>query len=168
MIRINKNSKDLQLRRARKSRAKISQSSEYRLSVYRSVKHIYVQLLTSNGSKVLTTISTNQKSLKAKIKSNNIESSKMIGVGYRAKADLQKLELTVGFSHPVIYPVPEGLKIETPSQTEIVITGIDKQKVGQAAAEIRAYRPPEPYKGKGIRYADEEVIKKEAKKKWSV
>ena len=93
---------------------------------------------------------------------------KMIGVGYRAKADLQKLELTVGFSHPVIYPVPEGLKIETPSQTEIVITGIDKQKVGQAAAEIRAYRPPEPYKGKGIRYVDEEVIKKEAKKKWSV
>jgi large subunit ribosomal protein L6 len=71
----------------------------------------------------------------------------------------------VGFSHPVVYPVPEGLKIETPTQTEIVITGVDKQKVGQAAAEIRAYRPPEPYKGKGIRYEDEEVIKKEAKKK---
>ena len=89
----------------------------------------------------------------------------MIGVGYRAKADLKNLELTVGFSHPVVYPVPEGLKIETPTQTEIVITGVDKQKVGQAAAEIRAYRPPEPYKGKGIRYEDEEVIKKEAKKK---
>ena len=71
----------------------------------------------------------------------------------------------MGFSHPVVYPVPEGLKIETPTQTEIVITGVDKQKVGQAAAEIRAYRPPEPYKGKGIRYEDEEVIKKEAKKK---
>ena len=79
MIRINKNSKDSRLRRARKSRARISLSSEYRLSVYRSVKHIYVQLLTSNGSKVLTTISTNQKDLKGKIKSNNIESSKMIG-----------------------------------------------------------------------------------------
>ena len=90
---------------------------------------------------------------------------KMIGVGYRAKADLKILELTVGFSHPVKYPIPEGLKIETPSQTEIVITGIDKQLVGQAAAEIRSYRPPEPYKGKGIRYDDEEVIKKEAKKK---
>jgi len=89
----------------------------------------------------------------------------MIGVGYRAKADLKILELTVGFSHPVKYPIPEGLKIETPSQTEIVITGIDKQLVGQAAAEIRSYRPPEPYKGKGIRYDDEEVIKKEAKKK---
>ena len=90
---------------------------------------------------------------------------KMIGVGYRAKADLKILELTVGFSHPVKYLIPEGLKIETPSQTEIVITGIDKQLVGQAAAEIRSYRPPEPYKGKGIRYDDEEVIKKEAKKK---
>ena len=79
MIRVNKNSRDSRLRRARKSRARISVSSEYRLSVYRSVKHIYVQLLTSNGSKVLTTISTNQKDLKGKIKSNNIESSKMIG-----------------------------------------------------------------------------------------
>jgi large subunit ribosomal protein L6 len=99
------------------------------------------------------------------VTNNWVKKLKMIGVGYRAKADLQKLELTVGFSHPVVYPVPEGLKIETPTQTEIVITGVDKQKVGQAAAEIRAYRPPEPYKGKGIRYEDEEVIKKEAKKK---
>ena len=89
----------------------------------------------------------------------------MIGVGYRAKADTKNLEITVGFSHPVKYPIPEGLKIETPSQTEITISGVDKQKVGQAAAEIRSYRPPEPYKGKGIRYEDEEVIKKEAKKK---
>ena len=94
-----------------------------------------------------------------------IKKLKMIGVGYRAKADAKNLEITVGFSHPVNYPIPEGLKIETPAQTEIVITGIDKQKVGQAAAEIRSYRPPEPYKGKGIRYEDEVVIKKEAKKK---
>ena len=94
-----------------------------------------------------------------------IKKLKMIGVGYRAKADSKNLEITVGFSHPVNYPIPEGLKIETPAQTEIVITGIDKQKVGQAAAEIRSYRPPEPYKGKGIRYEDEVVIKKEAKKK---
>ena len=94
-----------------------------------------------------------------------IKKLKMIGVGYRAKADSKNLEITVGFSHPVNYPIQEGLKIETPAQTEIVITGIDKQKVGQAAAEIRAYRPPEPYKGKGIRYEDEVVIKKEAKKK---
>ena len=94
-----------------------------------------------------------------------VKKLKMIGVGYRAKADTKNLEITVGFSHPVKYPIPEGLKIETPSQTEITISGVDKQKVGQAAAEIRSYRPPEPYKGKGIRYEDEEVIKKEAKKK---
>ena len=79
-----------------------------------------------------------------------IKKLKMIGVGYRAKVDAKNLEITVGFSHPVNYPIPEGLKIETPAQTEIVITGIDKQKVGQVAAELRAIRPPEPYKGKGL------------------
>ena len=89
----------------------------------------------------------------------------LVGVGYRAKAQGKKLNLTLGFSHPVDYPVPEGIDIETPSQTEIVVKGIDKQKVGQVAAEIRRYRPPEPYKGKGIRYSDERVIRKEAKKK---
>ena len=89
----------------------------------------------------------------------------LIGVGYRAKASGKNLNLTLGFSHPVDYPVPEGIEIETPSQTEIVVKGIDKQKVGQVAAEIRRFRPPEPYKGKGVRYADEHVVIKEAKKK---
>jgi large subunit ribosomal protein L6 len=89
----------------------------------------------------------------------------LVGVGYRAKAQGKSLNLTLGFSHPVDYPVPEGIEIETPSQTEIVVKGIDKQKVGQVAAEIRRYRPPEPYKGKGIRYSDERVVRKEAKKK---
>lgn len=93
------------------------------------------------------------------------KSLKLVGVGYRAKAQGNILELTVGFSHPVKFPIPEGLKIETPSQTEIEISGVDKQQVGQIAAEIRSIRPPEPYKGKGIRYADEQIIKKEAKKK---
>ena len=87
------------------------------------------------------------------------------GVGYRAQAKGKSLNLTLGFSHPVDYPVPEGVTIETPSQTEVVVTGADKQKVGQVAAEIRAFRPPEPYKGKGVRYADERVVLKEAKKK---
>jgi large subunit ribosomal protein L6 len=87
------------------------------------------------------------------------------GVGYRAKADAKTVNLTVGLSHPVDYDLPEGIKAETPSQTEIVISGIDKQAVGQVAAEIRSFRPPEPYKGKGIRYADEYVRRKEAKKK---
>ena len=89
----------------------------------------------------------------------------IIGVGYRAQAQGQKLNLTLGFSHPVVYEVRDGIKVETPSNTEIVVTGIDKQKVGQVAAEIRAYRKPEPYKGKGIRYKDEYVLRKAAKKK---
>ncbi len=89
----------------------------------------------------------------------------LVGVGYRAKAQGSKLDLTLGFSHPVQYDVPEGIKVETPSQTEIVISGADKQVVGQVAADIRAYRPPEPYKGKGVRYSDEHVARKEAKKK---
>jgi large subunit ribosomal protein L6 len=89
----------------------------------------------------------------------------LVGVGYRAQAQGQKLNLTLGFSHPVDYPVPEGISIETPSQTEVVVKGVDKQRVGQVAAEIRAYRPPEPYKGKGVKYADEIIVRKEAKKK---
>lgn len=87
------------------------------------------------------------------------------GVGYRAKASGKSVNLTVGLSHQVDYQLPEGVSAETPSQTEIVVKGIDKQAVGQAAAEIRAFRPPEPYKGKGVRYADEYVRRKEAKKK---
>jgi large subunit ribosomal protein L6 len=87
------------------------------------------------------------------------------GVGYRAKASGKTVNLTVGLSHPVDYALPEGVSAETPTQTEIVVKGIDKQAVGQAAAEIRSYRPPEPYKGKGIRYADEYVRRKEAKTK---
>ncbi len=87
------------------------------------------------------------------------------GIGYRAQAQGGKLNLTLGFSHPVVYDVPEDVSVETPSQTEVVIKGTDKQRVGQVAAEIRRFRPPEPYKGKGVRYADERVVLKEAKKK---
>ena len=89
----------------------------------------------------------------------------LVGVGYRAQAQGKKLNLTLGFSHPVAYAVPDGITIDTPSQTEIVIKGSDKQKVGQVAADIRSYRPPEPYKGKGVRYSTERVVLKEAKKK---
>lgn len=88
----------------------------------------------------------------------------LVGVGYRAQLQGKKLNLSLGFSHPIDYSAPEGISIETPSQTEIVISGCDKQMVGQVAAEIRSYRPPEPYKGKGVRYADERVVRKEAKK----
>ncbi|TQV74765.1 50S ribosomal protein L6 [Aliikangiella marina] len=89
----------------------------------------------------------------------------LVGVGYRAKAQGKTLDLTLGFSHPVNYELPEGITVETPSNTEIVVKGIDKQVVGQVAANIRAYRPPEPYKGKGVKYADEHIRRKEAKKK---
>jgi large subunit ribosomal protein L6 len=88
----------------------------------------------------------------------------LVGVGYRAQVQGSKLTLALGFSHPVEYAAPEGITIEAPSQTEILVKGCDKQKVGQVASEIRAFRPPEPYKGKGVRYADERVVRKEAKK----
>jgi large subunit ribosomal protein L6 len=89
----------------------------------------------------------------------------LVGVGYRAAVQGRNLNLTLGFSHPLSYPVPEGISIETPSQTEILIKGTDRQMVGQVAAEIRGYRPPEPYKGKGVRYAGERIVMKEGKKK---
>jgi large subunit ribosomal protein L6 len=89
----------------------------------------------------------------------------LVGVGYRAQAAGDTLNLTLGFSHPVAHKMPKGIKVETPTQTEIVVKGIDKQLVGQVAAELRSYRPPEPYKGKGVRYADERVVLKETKKK---
>jgi large subunit ribosomal protein L6 len=89
----------------------------------------------------------------------------LVGVGYRAQAQGDKLNLSLGFSHPVVHAMPKGIKVETPTQTEILIKGIDKQVVGQVAADVRGYRPPEPYKGKGVRYADEHVVIKETKKK---
>jgi large subunit ribosomal protein L6 len=89
----------------------------------------------------------------------------LIGVGYRAQAKENTLSLSLGFSHPVDYEVPAGITVETPTQTEIIVRGTDKQLVGEVSAKIRAYRPPEPYKGKGVRYAEENVVRKEAKKK---
>jgi len=89
----------------------------------------------------------------------------LVGVGYRAQAQGDKLNLTLGFSHPVVHPMPKGVRVETPTQTEILIKGMDRQLVGQVAAEVRAYRAPEPYKGKGVRYAGEQVVIKETKKK---
>jgi large subunit ribosomal protein L6 len=89
----------------------------------------------------------------------------LVGVGYRAAVQGQKLNLTLGFSHPIEYPIPKGITIETPSQSEIIIKGMDRQQVGQVAAVLRDYRPPEPYKGKGVKYSDERIVLKEAKKK---
>jgi large subunit ribosomal protein L6 len=89
----------------------------------------------------------------------------LVGVGFRAQAAGDKVNLSLGFSHPIVYMTPKGVKVETPQQTEIIVRGADRQQVGQVAAELRAYRPPEPYKGKGVRYVDERVIIKETKKK---
>lgn len=89
----------------------------------------------------------------------------LVGVGYRAQAQGEKLSLSLGFSHPVVHVMPKGIKVETPTQTEIVIKGLDRQLVGQVAAEVRSYRSPEPYKGKGVRYANEQIVLKETKKK---
>ncbi len=122
-----------------------------------------------SGSRFSTAIAGTTRSLLANMVqgvSQGFEKKlQLVGVGYRAQAQGKKLNLTLGFSHPIVFDVPEGVTIETPSQTEILVKGADKQKVGQAAAEIRRYRPPEPYKGKGVRYADERVVMKEAKKK---
>ena len=122
-----------------------------------------------SGSRFATAIAGTMRSILANMAkgvSTGFERKlELVGVGYRAKAQGQKLNLTLGFSHPVDYEVPEGISVETPSQTEIIIKGADKQQVGQVSAEIRGFRPPEPYKGKGVRYADERVMLKEAKKK---
>jgi len=122
-----------------------------------------------SGSRFATAIAGTMRSLLANMVKGVTDGFErklnLVGVGYRAQAQGNKLNLTLGFSHPVEYLVPDGISVETPSQTEIVIKGSDKQMVGQVAAEIRGFRPPEPYKGKGVRYADERVQLKEAKKK---
>lgn len=122
-----------------------------------------------SGSRFATAIAGTMRSLLANMVQGVTDGFErkleLVGVGYRAQAQGNKLNLTLGFSHPVVYEVPEGISVETPSQTEVVVKGPDKQKVGQVAAEIRRFRPPEPYKGKGVRYADERVQIKEAKKK---
>jgi large subunit ribosomal protein L6 len=128
-----------------------------------------LQVAPRSGSRFSTAIAGTMRALLANMAAGVSEGFErkleLVGVGYRAQAQGNKLNLTLGFSHPVVHDVPEGISIETPSQTEIIVKGADKQKVGQVAAEIRRYRPPEPYKGKGVRYADERVVLKEAKKK---
>lgn len=128
-----------------------------------------IRLAPRSGSRFATAVAGTTRALIANMVrgvSEGFEKKlELVGVGYRAQAQGKKLSLTLGFSHPVDYQVPDGISVDTPSQTEIVIKGSDKQQVGQVAAEIRAFRPPEPYKGKGVRYADERVVIKEAKKK---
>ena len=128
-----------------------------------------LQLAPRSGSRFAMAVTGTMRSLIANMAQGVSEGYErkleLVGVGYRAQAQGNSLNLQLGFSHPVVYKAPEGISLETPSQTEVFIRGTDKQKVGQVAAEIRRYRPPEPYKGKGVRYADERVVLKEAKKK---
>lgn len=128
-----------------------------------------LRIKTTNDSKHANTMSGTTRALIANmIRGVSVGFEKkllLIGVGYKAQANQNKINLTLGFSHPIDHMIPEGIIIETPTQTEIVIKGIDKQKVGQTAAEIRSYRKPEPYKGKGVRYSDEIILLKETKKK---
>ena len=128
-----------------------------------------LKIKTTNDSKRANAISGTTRALLANmVRGVSVGFEKkllLVGVGYRAQANPERVNLILGFSHPIDYIIPDGIKIETPTQTEIIIRGIDKQKVGQAAAEIRAYRKPEPYKGKGVRYSDEIITLKETKKK---
>ena len=128
-----------------------------------------LQLAPRSGSRFANAVAGTTRALIANMVTGVTEGFErkleLVGVGYRAQAQGNKLNLTLGFSHPVVYEVPVGVSVETPSQTEVVIKGSDKQQVGQVAAEIRRFRPPEPYKGKGVRYAGERVVIKEAKKK---
>ena len=128
-----------------------------------------LQVAPRSGSRFSTAMAGTTRALLANMATGVTEGFErkleLVGVGYRGQAQGGKLNLTLGFSHPVVYQIPDGVTVETPSQTEIVIKGADKQQVGQVAAEIRGYRPPEPYKGKGVRYSDERVVLKEAKKK---
>ena len=128
-----------------------------------------VSVSPRSGSRFATAIAGTTRALLANMAQGVSEGFEkkleLVGVGYRAAAQGNKLNLTLGFSHPVVYDVPEGVSVETPSQTEVVVKGTDKQKVGQVAANIRSYRKPEPYKGKGIKYKDEIIRRKEGKKK---
>ncbi|MBA4143614.1 MAG: 50S ribosomal protein L6 [Nitrosospira sp.] len=137
------------------------------ISVEREGENLLVKPL--NGSKQANAMSGTMRALLANmvkgVTSGFEKKLTLVGVGYRAQAANDVLNLTLGFSHPVTHKMPEGVKVETPSQTEVVVKGMDRQQVGQVAADIRAYRKPEPYKGKGVRYADEVIVLKETKKK---
>ena len=149
--------------------AKGELSMELNSEVELSLEESTLRLAPRSGSRFSMAITGTMRSILANMAQGVSEGFEkkleLVGVGYRAQMQGKTLNLSLGFSHPVAYEAPEGISIETPSQTEIVIKGADKQAVGQVAAEIRRFRPPEPYKGKGVRYADERVVLKEAKKK---
>ena len=137
------------------------------LKVVEDENHLRVEPVVSDRDSMMHagTLRSNLANVVTGVTDGYEKKLELVGVGYRAQAKGRDLNLTLGFSHPVVHAVPEGITVETPTQTEAVIRGSDKQQVGQVAAEIRAYRPPEPYKGKGIRYSGERIELKETKKK---
>lgn len=140
-------------------------SSDIDIAIDNNLINVSLKNLASENKAILGTSVVLLKNMLTGVAAGFERKLQLIGVGYRAKAQGNKLELNLGYSHPVHYTVPNGITVETPSNTEIILKGIDKEKMGQVAAEIRAFRPPESYKGKGVRYADEVVRLKEAKKK---
>jgi large subunit ribosomal protein L6 len=138
--------------------------SQIRLEIKDSVATIALDSVKAAPA-IAGTVRANLSGMIKGVTEGYLKKLQLVGVGYRASAQGKKLNLALGFSHPVDYPIPDGITVETPSQTEILIKGASKQLVGQVAAEIRNFRPPEPYKGKGVRYSTERVILKEAKKK---
>ncbi|MEM1174139.1 MAG: 50S ribosomal protein L6 [Pseudomonadota bacterium] len=144
-------------------------SMELNSEVLLSQEENTLKVAPRSGSRFSTAVAGTMRALLANMAQGVSEGFErkleLVGVGYRAQAQGNKLNLSLGFSHPVVHEVPAGITVETPSQTEILVKGADKQIVGQVAADIRSYRPPEPYKGKGVRYSDERVVLKEAKKK---
>ena len=149
--------------------SKVSLSMDLNSEIELSQEDNQLQVKARSGSRFANAMSGTTRALLANMAHGVTEGFEkkleLVGVGYRASMQGNKLNLTLGFSHPVNYAIPEGVTVETPSQTEVIIKGSDKQKVGQVAAEIRHFRPPEPYKGKGVRYAGERIVMKEAKKK---
>ena len=147
-----------------KSSLTLELPSQIRVEVKDSVANIAAESIKAAPS-LAGSVRANLNGMIKGVTEGYVKKLSLVGVGYRANAQGKKLNLALGFSHPVDYAIPDGITVETPSQTEIVIKGASKQLVGQVAAEIRGFRPPEPYKGKGVRYSDERVILKEAKKK---
>lgn len=147
-----------------KSSLTLELPSQIRVEVKDAVANIAEASVKADPA-IAGTVRANLASMIKGVTDGYVKKMTLVGVGYRANAQGKKLNLALGFSHPVDYPIPEGITVETPSVTEIIIKGASKQLVGQVAADIRGYRPPEPYKGKGVRHAGERVILKEAKKK---
>ena len=148
------------------AKGSLSLALQHGITVVQKDKHLEVQPGATEGAQALAGAArAHLANMVAGVSKGYEKKLELVGVGYRAAVQGKALNLTLGYSHAIVYPIPEGISIETPSQTEILVKGTDRQRVGQTASEIRAFRAPEPYKGKGVKYSDEKISLKEAKKK---